>query len=120
MDIAVTKTVTDQMISDLLCDGMEGGCAYWATVTDLDRPEGCEYYHQSPLMGGSFTVQDTEDEGLTGTINIKSIHKGLQVMADKYPWHFKNVVSDNPDACPDGETADVFIQCCAFGEIIFG
>jgi len=37
-------------------------------------------------------------------------------MAEKYPRHFHNFLEENDDA----ETGDVFIQCCLFGEIVYG
>lgn len=46
----------------------------------------------------------------------ESIEKGLQVMADKYPRHFNDIITENDDA----ETADVFVQCAVLGEVVFG
>lgn len=44
------------------------------------------------------------------------VGRGLQVMAEKYPRHFGNLISDNDDA----ETGDVLLQCSVLGEIVYG
>jgi CBS domain-containing protein len=41
---------------------------------------------------------------------------GLQTMADNYPNHWHDFINDNEDAA----TSDVFLQCCLYGEAIFG
>lgn len=48
-------------------------------------------------------------------LNLKTIQRGLEVMAKKYPHHFNNL-SENQD----GITADVFVQCCVFGDTVYG
>ena len=37
-------------------------------------------------------------------------------MANKHKWHFDAMVSENGDAI----TADVFLQCCALKELVYG
>lgn len=37
-------------------------------------------------------------------------------MPVKYPRHWADVLAENDDAT----TGDVFLQCCLFGECIFG
>ena len=37
-------------------------------------------------------------------------------MADKHKRHFDDMVSENGDA----DTADVFLQCCALKELVYG
>jgi len=37
-------------------------------------------------------------------------------MGEKYDWHLKNFIEENDDA----ETADVFLQCCVLGDIVYG
>ena len=49
-------------------------------------------------------------------LNFTTMKQGIQIMADKYPEHFANVINENDDA----ETGDVFLQCCLFGEVVFG
>jgi hypothetical protein len=37
-------------------------------------------------------------------------------MAADYPRHFADLVNENDDA----DTGDAFVQCCVFGEVIYG
>jgi len=49
-------------------------------------------------------------------LDLESIRKGLNVMASNYPRHFADFLNEAADAI----TADVFLQCCLFGELIYG
>ena len=69
-------------------------------------------------------VYDIETDELLGHLNRASVKVGLQLMADRKDMkgktvparHFKALATDNEDA----ETADVFMQLCVMGEIVFG
>jgi hypothetical protein len=37
-------------------------------------------------------------------------------MADKYPRHIADILSENDDAT----TGDVFLQLCLFGDVVYG
>jgi hypothetical protein len=49
-------------------------------------------------------------------LDLKAIKRGALVMAKKYPREWFNLVNDNFDAT----TGDVFLQCCVFGETLYG
>jgi len=49
-------------------------------------------------------------------LDLDACKRGLQVMAEEYPRHFADFMSENEDA----ETADVWLQCCLFGEVVYG
>lgn len=53
---------------------------------------------------------------VTKRLNMRAVAAGAAVMAEKYPEHFRNFMDENDDAV----TADVFLQCCVFGEIVYG
>lgn len=58
-------------------------------------------------------------KGLTSAgrqLDLKSISEGLNVMATHCPRHFADFLNDGADAV----TADVFLQCCLFGQLICG
>ena len=48
-------------------------------------------------------------------INKESISKGLKLMAQEYPQHFLDAVTENDDAI----TVDVFFQCIVFNDVIY-
>ena len=57
-----------------------------------------------------------KDKGLTYTLDRAGIEKGLLIMKSVYPRHFGDAIAENDDAT----TGDVFLQCCLFGEVVFG
>jgi len=69
---------------------------------------------------GSLTITTLEGDEFKGvkewTLDLAAIRKGLQIMADKYPHHFRDAMAENDDAI----TGDVFLQCCLFDEIVYG
>ena len=132
----VPVTVTDQRISDLLCNALEGGSNYWYTITAYTKPTEMVFQCMADTLptqifkhidypmnpGGSITIGDREDGRPHGAVFINSVItkevllQGLRVMSEKYPRHFADFIAENDDA----ETGDVFLQCCCFGEIVYG
>jgi hypothetical protein len=117
--IKTEVTITQEKIEDLLCGAFEGGSTYWAyyKVSKKDKETvGAEYSFEVATRGGSIDIYDVENGELLGVLNEDSIKKGLQLMADKYSNHFKNIINNNDDA----ETADVLMQLSVIGKITFG
>ena len=136
LTIVTTTTTTpveinSDLIRDSLCLAFEGGSNYWYAELDKGAPptedisSACQIYKDSwvyswPTCGGSVTLTDFV-EGDTGgplplTLDGQAIARGLQSMADKYPRHLHDLLAEDGDA----ETGDVFLQCCLFGEIVYG
>lgn len=71
-----------------------------------------------PLIarGGIIISDYTVNKSKKYIIDMVSIRHGLEIMSLKYPHHFEDVINDDADAM----TGDVFLQCCAFGEIVYG
>ena len=133
-----TVEVPEQRLRDLLCGALEGGSNYWYMHTRSEFADGLayedfqeggkctlpEYWHPLeliPFVEGCALILTTEragDEGDTTErrLDRAALAQGIQVMAQKYPAHFANVQTEDDDA----ETADVFLQCCLFGEIVYG
>jgi hypothetical protein len=65
--------------------------------------------------GGSLGIVSTEPASDVSRLDLKSIRRGLEDLATKYPRHFADLVNENTDAI----TADVLLQCCLFGELIY-
>jgi hypothetical protein len=65
--------------------------------------------------GGSLGIVSTEPSSDVFRLDLKSIGRGLDDLATKYPRHFADLVNENTDAI----TADVLLQCCLFGELIY-
>jgi hypothetical protein len=65
--------------------------------------------------GGSLGIVSTEPSSDVFRLDLKSIGRGLEDLATKYPRHFADLVNENTDAI----TANVLLQCCLFGELIY-
>jgi hypothetical protein len=114
---------------DLLITAIEGGSNYWYLLKiagiDLFADDKKEFEHlafseklyQSILLGQTIEVFDVEnpDEKL-GELSLKTILKGSRIMLEDFPSHYNDVLEDNMDA----NTADVWLQCCVLGEVMFG
>lgn len=128
--LSIAVEVDYETISDLLCSAFDPGhesTAYWCTAKRKTAPKKCEYkdkvrpqgnweywLHEVPMNpGGSLLLTDSEDGDKQYTITPSVLQRGLECMAAKYPYHFSHIVSGDTD----GTTADVFVQCCVFGEV---
>jgi hypothetical protein len=123
--LQVPQTVNYEQIEDVLETAWEQ-CGYWAYVEQIQSPPTWEYKshwdgkRRTSLIalnpGGWVRFEDRLDGNKQHTLDLEAIKKGLQIMANLYPWHFKDLITDNHDAI----TADVFLQCCLLGEIVYG
>lgn len=143
----VQARVSNKDIADLLSTAFEGGITgTWCVIVGVvdppdvtiwsdrydngtlrDDPQLYRYYDYPVTPGGAVIVaedevwRDAEREGDTSQVKTfhidrETIARGLSVMQTKYPHHFADFVKQNGDAC----TADVFVQCCVFGELVYG
>jgi hypothetical protein len=137
-EIKVPAVLSNEVIKGLLSCAFEGGSNYWYVIAASKCPKGTakndfgeggkmqgkEYWHWSQLIplcpGGALVIRSLEDDEINGqkswVLNRKTLARGARVMAEKYPHHWANAVRDNADA----ETGDVFLQCCLFGELVYG
>ena len=127
VSVNVKHEITLDRISNLLCSAFEGGSNYWYQIDKFIKPENLSfrtdeeqiYRHLDyPLNeGGALIISDLEgDEDEPKRLDLNAVKKGLQIMAEKYPRHMGEFLNDNDDA----ETGDVFLQCCLFGDAIYG
>jgi len=136
-EVKTSVQFTEQQIHNLLCSAFEGGSNYWYNIKEFIKPKDEDLFKNDmnelfrhldyPLSpGGALIIIDLndwdedEDPGAEKTeqyrLDLDSLKKGLQTMADKFPDHFKDFVDENDDA----NTGDVFLQCCLFDDVIFG
>lgn len=131
-----THEIDEQKVADLLCCAFEGGIGYWAVIADYKKSTRTsvnfgQRYVDYPIDDGAVYLE--EAEGFSGkgnteiiycngepctvlTLNREALEHGIAVMSSSYPQHFSDFVKDNFDAI----TGDVFVQCCLFGEIVYG
>lgn len=134
-------------LDSCVVSSFEGGSNYWASAHSRQKPtnyDNKKLYHygnwEKELIniekgrlflsdyvmndGGWLEIRDCEYNGddeigafTPVKLNFEMILKGLMVMKDKYPRHYKDIVGNyNADAI----TGDVLVQCAMFDEIVFG
>jgi hypothetical protein len=144
--IMVTVQMTRETVVNLLSSAIEAGrvhgCGYWG-IADQDasvRPpnmdlsdcsevykEECWYVHWPLFEGGNLCFIEHDDGRVAGdgtvtneiarhTLDLPAIQRGLNVMAQKYPRRFAEVMADEID----GPLGEEFLQCCFFGELKYG
>ena len=125
MRITANYDIPDERVQDLLCNAFEGGSNYWYQIMAYNFPKGqtkeslkIEFPHlELPFKGGSLTIKDCDENGPKNYIlDITFLCEGMKIMAEKYPIHFADFINENDDSI----TGDVFLQCCLFGEVIYG
>jgi hypothetical protein len=111
--------IPEKILAGTLCNAWEGGSNYWARQED---GKGSPYTWKS-LKDGlklvpcfSVTITDIETDKKY-VFTYRHLLRGAKVMAEKYPRHFGDMLSEvNADAI----TGDVLLQCSIFGEIVYG
>lgn len=129
ISVNVKHEISLQRISDLLCSAFEGGSNYWYQIDKFIKPETMSFrtdkdqifrHLDYPLNeGGALIISDIEgdlNEPPWKRLDLNAIKKGLRTMAKKHPRHMGDFLNENDDA----DTGDVFLQCCLFGEVIYG
>jgi hypothetical protein len=109
-----------EQIENLLCTAIEMGVsAYWVRMYEkgVNVKMGSEslYYIKRELTLGE--IEASSDNGkMSKKLNEENLLIGLNKMATSYPRHFLDMVMENDD----GDTADIFLQCCILGEVVYG
>lgn len=136
--ITIKQEITRQNIGDLLCSAFEGGSNYWYRIEELHAPISYEYnsgedlgkqpgYYKQidfPLNPGGYAIisdYNGLDQGgkmRKERLDLDSIQRGLEAFANSstYAHHWRDFISEDTDAT----TADVFLQFCLFGDVVYG
>ena len=137
--IQITHTIDYADITPVIVGAFEGGSNYWM-YQGRDFPaikwgRELKALHQdspwshldlgacySDVMAWAakneqhFKVTVRDDEGEGHNITPRLIERGVQVMQDKYPRHFEDMIRENDDAT----TSDVLLQCILFEDVVYG
>lgn len=106
----ITLECDDVRVADLLRCALQGS-HYWARI---ERNVGASAVAAGD---GEWHVEDTEaDEGQVYTLNHEALHRGMVAMARNYPRMFGQFLESREDA----DTGDVYLQCCLFGDVVYG
>lgn len=118
-----TQAELDTLMSDLLCSAFEGGSNYWYLIERFEYPLGktrkdFRYPHvEVPFQeGGAIIVSAQEEPKKKYRLDRAALAKGWALMRDEYARHYADAMTEDGDAT----TGDVFLQCCLFGEVVYG
>ena len=126
MDFIVNATfkVSRQQVAGALWRAF-GSQITWFRVVEVIEPPTLRFRSIEHLAlrmvdyplneGGSIGIVSSEPASDVFRLDLKSIGRGLDDLATKYPRHFADLVNENTDAI----TANVLLQCCLFGELIY-
>ena len=148
VEISFTQNVkvTMEQIKNMLVGALEGGSNYWYWISKINPPKNLDrhdahnnIYNAAMNDGGSLVFVDKDDiktDFFFGkaildkngdvipkdddieefVLDWNKIVNGLKLMAKKASNDFKNMIDGNDDEI----TADVFLQYCLFGKLIYG
>ena len=116
--LTVPTTIPLERVADMLCCALEGGSTYWCySFKPESYPKGTTYGHEAVAHGVPFVIEHEDDGPPLAIANSRGRITGtLQLMADKYPSHWADLIGERDDA----DTGDVFFQLLCFGEVIYG
>jgi len=105
----------DLSISDFFLGGkMQDIDDLWHWTVLVPLQEGCalvlELREETRCWDGQ--VRDRVE------LDLAALRRGAQTMADKYPERFTELFDHGWDG-GDGVSADLFVQCCLFGELVY-
>lgn len=130
-----SRTFGKNDIINLFVDALEGGSNYWYWLKHL--PNGLkknvplsEAIGDWVLEGGYIQFYDAEgddydgddftathsDDGLLGTVDMDSILDAVTLMKKDYPDVWDSILDQTYDA----NDADIFLQLCVMGDVVFG
>ena len=126
IDFVVNGTfkVSRQQVANTLWHAFTGEIP-WFTITETVAPQTIKFRSidqvspgivDYPLNeGGVIRVVSTGAKSEIFELRLDVIARGLDVLASRYPRHFADLVNENCDAI----TAEVLLQCCFFGELLY-
>ena len=129
------KYLQNSVRNDLMIDAIEGGSNYWYFLGDdanyiikkyqgIHLPLHGEYFYSTfaeaimPAIeeGEKIPIHDIKSpHELLGILSLESIRKGEEIMESEYSEHYDDILNENSDAT----TADIWLQLCLMGKIVF-
>jgi hypothetical protein len=134
-----SRTFGKEDIVNLFVDALEGGSNYWYHIRHLPNEvrykakemgqSVSEAIGEYILKGGYVQFYDAEEEydeddytethsdnGLLGTVDMDSILEAITIIKRDYPDVWENILDEQYDA----NDADIFLQLCVMGDVVFG
>jgi hypothetical protein len=147
---ALNRKLTKEDIINLFVTALEGGSNYWYYIEFPDKVNTGEptseavgnfilnggeviFYDfeimkdvQKKLSKGYYNIEggivdeklfaEDKQEALLGYVDMNSILEGISITKEDYPEVWENILLEQYDA----NDADIFLQLCVMGEVVFG
>ena len=136
-EVKVTHQITREQVGNLLSSAFEGGSNYWYRIEEFHKPSVYQFNYGADLgkeagyfkqidyplnPDGYLVVSDyhgaDDGEVKKRTLSSHSIKRGLRLMSESkdYAHHWRDLLAEDDDQT----TADVFLQFCLFGDVVYG
>ena len=116
--VTIEIEIPEDRIRNLLGCAIEGGSAYWCESCDRRNAtrKQAEYRQDVPFVKGAWLEITAAEINKIFKVDREAIENGMAAFAVKCPRQFAEFMNENEDA-GDG---DAFLQCCVFGEVVYG
>ena len=129
--VAKDKSLSKEDIINLFVDALEGGSNYWYEIKHIPRDVKYDIDHGNStsesvinyiLSDGKIYFYDIEneseddDEGYLGYVDMNKLLDGISLLKKNYPDVYENIIMGSYDA----SDADVFLQLCVMGDVVYG
>lgn len=111
--------ISPHSVSARFPDGWKLDSVDWLSREERDSFRRTRLCYFAPLVeGGALHFKECGEPGFGRdcTLDLRTVASGLNIMCRDYPRHFADLVGENDDAT----TADVFVQCCVLGGVVYG
>lgn len=103
-------------IANLLVTCFEGGSNYWIDkIQFVGNAKGSPWYDEPSNFEGEFKIS-FEIDGSIYELTPWTIRAGTALLIQHYPHRWSAIQSDDHDA----DDADVWLQLCLFGDVVYG
>lgn len=107
--------IDPKKIVDQFTVACEGGSNYWCkSVTPVNEPMFGEDAYSVMLRG--FHVEEIDEDAAEVYVSPRDIQKAIDLWPNESPQSFTDFLNDDGDA----NTADIFLQLCAFQRVVYG
>jgi len=121
------KKLSNEDFIDIFVTALEGGSNYWYFIKDIPTEVRSIQTKKSMalsealgdyvLHGGGVHFYDVEDENeYLGKADLDSILDAVNIIKRDYPDIWNSMLDENVD----GDAADVFLQLCVMGDVVYG
>lgn len=127
--IQVPVSIPTEDVCSMIINAVEGGSNYWGRISIIDangkKHGGLAKFPLDFIGHLKLVIEEFGDESepfatheidLMGDQAVETVQKALLLMAEKQPRHFQELLEQGDDV----ETADVFLQLAAMGEVKYG